>query len=294
MGSEMCIRDSSTRASAANSGRRRTAARRRSPAPRPSASRRAPARRRPCTAAAPRARPGALRAPAAPAVAPGARRARTTPASPFRSGAGASWAAPCGRHCCCGTIRRATTWLCSSGSDAGWRRTRSAQRECSGGSTTPRFPPSHHTQKSDESAVRPRWRPARAQAVAEAHVGARGHLQADGRGDLEARRVCELGEDPDSIDEETLDGEDSESENTESDSNDNNENGSEEIEADEKREASEEDQTDVTLAALEQKEEVDDTDELIPDEQQSPPSQPSSRGLSEADPTYLSYCSICI
>ena len=96
----------------------------------------------------------------------------------------------------------------------------------------------------------------------------------------------ELGEDPDSIDEETLDAEDPGSEDPESDSNDNNENGSEEIEADDKREASEEDQTDVARAALEQKEEAEDTDELIPDEQQSPPSQPSSIGLSEADPTY--------
>ena len=96
----------------------------------------------------------------------------------------------------------------------------------------------------------------------------------------------ELGKDPDSIDEETLDAEDSGSEDTESDTNDNNENGSEEIEADDKREASEEDQTDVARAALEQKEEAEDTDELVPDEQQSPPSQPSSIGLSEADPTY--------
>ena len=96
----------------------------------------------------------------------------------------------------------------------------------------------------------------------------------------------ELGKDPDSIDEETLDAEDSGSEDTESDSNDNNENSSEEIEAEDKREASEEDQTDVARAALEQKEEVEDTDELVPDEQQSPPSQASSIGLSEADPTY--------
>ena len=96
----------------------------------------------------------------------------------------------------------------------------------------------------------------------------------------------ELGKDPDSIDEETLDAEDSGSEDTESDSNDNNENSSEEIEAEDKREASEEDQTDLARAALEQKEEVEDTDELVPDEQQSPPSQASSIGLSEADPTY--------
>ena len=96
----------------------------------------------------------------------------------------------------------------------------------------------------------------------------------------------ELGKDPDSIDEETLDAEDSGSEDTESDTNDNNENGSEEIEADDKREASEEDQTDVAQATLEQKEELEDTDELAPDEQHSPPSQPSTIGLSEADPTY--------
>ena len=96
----------------------------------------------------------------------------------------------------------------------------------------------------------------------------------------------ELGKDPDSIDEETLNAEDSGSEDTESDSNDNNENSSEEIEAEDKREASEEDQTDLARAALEQKEEVEDTDELVPDEQQSPPSQASSIGLSEADPTY--------
>ena len=96
----------------------------------------------------------------------------------------------------------------------------------------------------------------------------------------------ELGKDPDSIDEETLDAEDSGSEDTESDSNNNNENGSEEIEADDKREASEEDKTDVAQAVLEQKEEVEDIDELETNEQQSPPSQPSSIGLSEADPTY--------
>ena len=96
----------------------------------------------------------------------------------------------------------------------------------------------------------------------------------------------ELGKDPDSLDEETLDSEDSGSEDTESQSNDNNENGSEDIEADDKREASEEDQTDVAQATLEQKEEAEDTDELTPDEQKSPPSQPSKLGLSEADPTY--------
>ena len=96
----------------------------------------------------------------------------------------------------------------------------------------------------------------------------------------------ELGKDPDSIDDEKLNPEEAESEDTESEARDNNENGSEEIEAEDQREASEEDQNDTAQATLEQKDEVDDTDELSPDEQQSPPSQPSTIGSSEADPTY--------
>ena len=96
----------------------------------------------------------------------------------------------------------------------------------------------------------------------------------------------ELGKDPDSIDEENLDSEDVENEDTQSESEDNNENGSEEIDAEDKREASEDDQTDAAQATLEQKDEADDADELSPDEQQSPPTQSSTIGSSDADPTY--------
>ena len=96
----------------------------------------------------------------------------------------------------------------------------------------------------------------------------------------------ELGKDPDSIDNENLDSDETESEDTESESKNNNGNGSEEIDAEDKREASEEDQTDTAQATLEQKDEVENTDELSPDEQQSPPTQPSTIGLSDADPTY--------
>ena len=96
----------------------------------------------------------------------------------------------------------------------------------------------------------------------------------------------ELGKDPDSIDEETLEANETESEDTKSESDDKNENGSEEIDADNKREASEEDQTEVAQATLEQKDQLEDADELSPDEQQSPPTQTSTIGSSEADPTY--------
>ena len=98
----------------------------------------------------------------------------------------------------------------------------------------------------------------------------------------------ELGKDPDSNEEEGLDSENSENnkEDSETDSENNNENGSEEIDADNQREANEEDQTDIAQATLKQKDEAEDSDEMSPDEQQSPPTQPSMIGSSEADPTY--------
>ena len=96
----------------------------------------------------------------------------------------------------------------------------------------------------------------------------------------------ELGKDPDSVDEENLDTEEAESDDLENETNNNNENGSEEIEAEDIREASEEDQTDTAQATLEKKDAGEEKNELSPDENELPPTQPSTIGLSEADPTY--------
>ena len=101
----------------------------------------------------------------------------------------------------------------------------------------------------------------------------------------------ELGKDPDSIDEDSLDSEEAESDEIESEAEDKNEPGSKEIDAEDKREAQDEGQTDTAQATLKQKDEIEDTDEISPDEQQSPPTQPSIVGSSEADPAYKIFSS---
>ena len=96
----------------------------------------------------------------------------------------------------------------------------------------------------------------------------------------------ELGEDPDSLDQENPNSDEAEDLQTENNTDDQNENGSEDTDAENTHEAREEDQTETLQATIEQNDELEDQEDTNPNEQENPPPQPSMIGSSEADPKY--------
>ena len=96
----------------------------------------------------------------------------------------------------------------------------------------------------------------------------------------------ELGDDPDSTNDQPMDSNSDQEQNPETEEESNNENASDQVDADEKQRATEEDDAERAQATLRQEEGTDQTDDLNESDQDAVPSQPSIIGSSEADPTY--------
>ena len=96
----------------------------------------------------------------------------------------------------------------------------------------------------------------------------------------------ELGDDPDSTNDQPMDSNSDQEQNPETEEESNNENASDQVDADEKQRATEEDDAEMAQATLRQEEGTDQTDDLNESDQDAVPSQPSIIGSSEADPTY--------
>ena len=96
----------------------------------------------------------------------------------------------------------------------------------------------------------------------------------------------ELGDDPDTADQENLDTEGTDDNDIENSDEDQSENGSEDTDQENQRESSEEEQTETVQATIKEQENPEDADEVIQDEKETVPPQPSITGTSEADPDY--------
>ena len=96
----------------------------------------------------------------------------------------------------------------------------------------------------------------------------------------------ELGDDPDSTNDQPMDSNSDQEQNPETEEESNNENASDQVDADEKQRATEEDDAEMAQATLRQEEGTAQTDDLNESDQDAIPSQPSIIGSSEADPTY--------
>ncbi len=96
----------------------------------------------------------------------------------------------------------------------------------------------------------------------------------------------ELGEDPDSFDEEDLNAEAGDDVDPENNTQDNNENGSEETDVDNTGESTDEEQAEIMPTTVDQEDHLDEFEEIPPEEQNSPPPQIPIKGTSDADPEY--------
>lgn len=96
----------------------------------------------------------------------------------------------------------------------------------------------------------------------------------------------ELGDDPDSTNDQPMDSNSDQEQNPETEEESNNENASDQVDADEKQRSTEEEEAEMAQATLRQEEGTDQTDDLNESDQDAVPSQPSIIGSSEADPTY--------